>query len=622
MDPIEAAIAAIESLEPGEDFSYQAVAKKFNINRTTLSRRHQSLQAPRTAQYEHLQKLSPHQEAELVQYIEELTKRSLPPTREMVQNFASSIARERVSESWVTRFINRHKMDLIPKWSNGMERSRHIADSYIKYRDHLLYLHQNITDYQVPAQLIFNMDEKGFMLGNTKRSKRVFSRRLYERGEVTAHLSDGSREWFTVLACICADGGALPPAVIYEAPSGNIQSAWVDQIEENTHQISVTTSPSGWSNDEIGLAWLEQVFDRYTKERAHGDYRLLIMDGHGSHITRDFINYCDQNRILIYILPPHSTHRLQPLDVVIFKPLSQAYTHELTEYLHSSHGSAGLRKREFLPFFYRAWTSTMTRALIAKSFKATGIYPMDTNPVLKKFTTPPPPNQSDQSTPSRLSDSDLNKIDQLIQAAVKDTTSRQTRMIRRSMHRLQAQNKLLKEEIKGLTEAVRSKQKHTKKSKALPLEQANRATGGATFWSPRKIKEARDRREANEQQELELELQKARRKQEKAEEKISKKQQLEQKRRDREVAKEAREKEKAEQAAERERQRRIRDSKKAVQTTQRGKRKASATSGPKNKRQRPSVGEAHSDVAGSGASAPPPKTTRRGRNITLPDKFK
>ncbi|KAF2821721.1 hypothetical protein CC86DRAFT_249943, partial [Ophiobolus disseminans] len=49
------------------------------------------------------QKLNLQQEAALVQYINDLTKRALPPTRKMVQNFASHIAAEPVSDSWVTR---------------------------------------------------------------------------------------------------------------------------------------------------------------------------------------------------------------------------------------------------------------------------------------------------------------------------------------------------------------------------------------------------------------------------------------------------------------------------------------------------------------------------------------
>jgi hypothetical protein len=41
MDPIQAAIGAINSREPGETFSNREVAKRLGIDRTTLARRHQ-----------------------------------------------------------------------------------------------------------------------------------------------------------------------------------------------------------------------------------------------------------------------------------------------------------------------------------------------------------------------------------------------------------------------------------------------------------------------------------------------------------------------------------------------------------------------------------------------------
>jgi transposase len=40
MDPIEAAITAIESRESGETFSYRQIAKEFGVVVSTLTRRH------------------------------------------------------------------------------------------------------------------------------------------------------------------------------------------------------------------------------------------------------------------------------------------------------------------------------------------------------------------------------------------------------------------------------------------------------------------------------------------------------------------------------------------------------------------------------------------------------
>jgi len=62
---------------------------------------------------------------------------------------------------------------------------------------------------------MYNMDEKGFLVGILLKMKRVFSRRLYEQGTIKQLIQDGNREWITTIACICADGTSLTPALIY-----------------------------------------------------------------------------------------------------------------------------------------------------------------------------------------------------------------------------------------------------------------------------------------------------------------------------------------------------------------------------------------------------------------------
>ena len=72
------------------------------------------------------------------------------------------------------------------------------------------------------------------------------------------------------------------------------------------------------------------MFNRDTKIKAHRKKRLLIVNGHGSHEMKRFIEYCDSNYNILFVLPPHSTHTLQPLDVVCFKSLALNYSSELT----------------------------------------------------------------------------------------------------------------------------------------------------------------------------------------------------------------------------------------------------------------------------------------------------
>ena len=73
------------------------------------------------------------------------------------------------------------------------------------------------------------------------------------------------------------------------------------------------------------LTWLITVFQRYTNKKAGNKRRLLIVDGHSSHVNMKFIDLCDSLNIILLILPPHSTHRLQPLNIGLFKPLATFY---------------------------------------------------------------------------------------------------------------------------------------------------------------------------------------------------------------------------------------------------------------------------------------------------------
>lgn len=131
------------------------------------------------------------------------------------------------------------------------------------------------------------MDEKGFLIGILSKVKRVFSRSMYDSGKLRHIIQDGNREWITTTACICADGTALTPALIYQAASRAIQDTWLQDFDPEIHQAFFTSLASGWTSNDIGLAWLKQVFDRETKQKARSSWRLLrLARNHGLYTIR------------------------------------------------------------------------------------------------------------------------------------------------------------------------------------------------------------------------------------------------------------------------------------------------------------------------------------------------
>jgi hypothetical protein len=110
-----------------------------------------------------------------------------------------------------------------------------------------------IEKYNITAENIYNWDEKGFMIGRSNVGRRIMTKEAYNQGRIRYFQQDGSREFISLLACICADGTALPPALIYQGASNDLQSSWIDDLNERD-QAYFASSLNGWTCNELGLA--------------------------------------------------------------------------------------------------------------------------------------------------------------------------------------------------------------------------------------------------------------------------------------------------------------------------------------------------------------------------------
>ena len=193
------------------------------------------------------------------------------------------------------------------------------------------------------------MDEKGFLLGALHKARRVTTRAAIKQQQLRGAAQDSSREWISLLACACMDGTSLPPGLIYAASSGDLQDSWLREFQPEHEEAYFASSPNGWTTDKLGLHWLQSIFDRHTKRKARNarDPRLLIVDGHGSHINMTFLEWCERRNIHVCVFPPHATHMLQPLDVSVFGPLAHYYQKELDQWLFDHGALSRISKRDF-----------------------------------------------------------------------------------------------------------------------------------------------------------------------------------------------------------------------------------------------------------------------------------
>ncbi|KAI7705110.1 hypothetical protein KC353_g13077 [Hortaea werneckii] len=326
------------------------------------------------------------QEKELVKHIKKLCERCFPPTPRIISNIASELCDTRPSKNWSSRFVARHKDELDARFLNAIDLSRHKADSRASYEQYFVSLGEKLDEYNILPENMYNMDEKGFLLGRLQKTQRVFAKDSQKHGKLVGAGQDGSREWITLVATICADGTRLPPTLIYKAVSGNLQDTWLDEFEPSEQACYFTSSQNGWTSDELGYGWLTGLFEKETAVKAKRSWRLLIVDGHGSHLNMKFLNWCENHRILVVVFPPHSTHRLQPLDVSVFAPLAQHYSQALDDLVRQSEGRTSISKRDFFLLFWPAFESAFTKKNILSAWSKTGLMPFNPSKVLDVFS--------------------------------------------------------------------------------------------------------------------------------------------------------------------------------------------------------------------------------------------
>ena len=211
------------------------------------------------------------------------------------------------------------------------------------------------------------MDEKGFMLEQVNKQHRIVPVSESCGANKAKAKVDGSREWDTLIACVCADGTS------FKGANGNISESWLtESVPED--DFFMASSERGWINDQLGMDWLNQVFDPVTACKSLRR-RLLIDDGHASHLNFEFLQRCEHLRIGVLVFPPHCTHRRQPLDVGIFSPLATAYTTKLTEVTVGWECRVSASKALFYSIFIDAWTRSVHSVNIKKAFAKASIYP-------------------------------------------------------------------------------------------------------------------------------------------------------------------------------------------------------------------------------------------------------
>ncbi|KJA13091.1 hypothetical protein HYPSUDRAFT_103423, partial [Hypholoma sublateritium FD-334 SS-4] len=189
------------------------------------------------------------------------------------------------------------------------------------------------------------------------------------------------RENITGIITISADGSTVKPMIIFKGK--NFMQKWNNN---NVADAFISHSDNGWTDGTLGYQWLIDVFDPLTQERAAGNPCILILDGHSSHYTSEFLKYAQEHNIVLLGYPPHCTHALQGLDVVCFGKMKVTWKQVINDFEQNYANAVTWDNFTFL--FGSAYNSAFDINTIKAAFRVTGVYPYDRTVITEEQMKP------------------------------------------------------------------------------------------------------------------------------------------------------------------------------------------------------------------------------------------
>lgn len=227
-------------------------------------------------------------------------------------------------------------------------------------------LEELMEKWKFPPELIFNMDET--MMDASGYKVKVITRANSPRPFTE---NESKMEHITLGLCISASGGYLRPLCILPLKT-------LPPLEPNVvHFYSISGQENGFISKEIWHEWVRTVFiphvNSVRQKLGMPDQKvLLLVDSHSTRKHEPTIKLFEENNILVFILPAHSSTILQPLDLTCNKELKRVLRLYFLPLLNEDRAT---KRNRLLHTSVLCLQSALTALQITTGFARAGIWP-------------------------------------------------------------------------------------------------------------------------------------------------------------------------------------------------------------------------------------------------------
>lgn len=361
---------AIEAVTapPETRLSIRGACKVFNVKNATLLRHLKAFKDLGAEKFEYkanyaVKKIfTDEEETKLVIYMKTVAEMNYGLSKKRVRELAYKFAvankknypsswdeHELAGEEWMRLFLKRHSdvSGLVIKKPEkaSLPCAININKTHVgKFFDNLEDIHKCFGPFA--PEKIWNQDET----------------------ELTT-VSAECEQFITVSVCINAMGIHIPPVMVF--PKKHFEDFMLKGAPQGTLGVA---NPTGWSNETVYFKFMEH-FIKHTKPSKE-ERVLLIIDNDESHLSVETLNLASNSGVVILTFPPHTSHRLQPLDLAVYCPF-KTYYHQEVEAWHIKNPGKTFDIYSVAEIVGQAYPRAFTTSNITSGFKKSGIYPLD-----------------------------------------------------------------------------------------------------------------------------------------------------------------------------------------------------------------------------------------------------
>jgi hypothetical protein len=209
--------------------SIRNIARVYDVNPETLRKRVNGVSKSKVEASHVIQRLSAGEEESLVDWIKQLGVWGWPPRVLQLRKMAVELLQAKgdykeLGICWTDQFFRQHP-DLKAKFYRGLDQQRALASDLVILSYWFDLYKETIAKYNVNLSDIYNIDEKGILIGLIHKTKVIVSILEARKSCLKNCIQPGNREFVTLIECISTSGRPLSLWVTFKGKQQN--TAWI-----------------------------------------------------------------------------------------------------------------------------------------------------------------------------------------------------------------------------------------------------------------------------------------------------------------------------------------------------------------------------------------------------------